>query len=337
MTPSSGTFVVTAAGSGHGKTLFTLALCAALRARGLHVQPYKIGPDYIDARFYARVAGRPAYNVDVWLDGEAGVRAHVAATRGNADVALFEGMMGLYDGATDGTGSTADVARILGARVIAVIDCWTSSQTAAAVALGLRAYDPAIELAGVILNRVAGDDHERAVRAACVRANLPVLATVRYNAAYEAADRRLGLDVAAVERRAEAVGALARDIHANASLMALFVRGTAPRRAAAAAAEGADDVVVSRGAARRVSPTHTTTRSGSPILRRSRHCASRAPSPSHSRRCAIVRCPRARAACGSAAAIPNLSLPNWKQTPGCARRSRTPARAAYRHMRSAAA
>ncbi|GAC1302303.1 MAG: cobyrinate a,c-diamide synthase [Vulcanimicrobiaceae bacterium] len=239
MSGAAGTFVVTAAASGHGKTLVSLALCRAWRDRGLRVQPYKIGPDYIDARFYARVAGRPAYNVDLWLDGEAGVRAHVAATRGDANVALFEGMMGLYDGATDGTGTTADVARLLGARVVAVIDCWASSQTAAAVALGLRAFDPSLDLAGVVLNRVAGDDHERAVRAACAHANVAVLATVRYDVTYEAADRRLGLDVAAVARREAAVDALARELGANAPLVALFADAAAQQAGAAPSADGA--------------------------------------------------------------------------------------------------
>ncbi len=220
--PEAGTFVVTAAASGQGKTLVSLALCAALRSRGLRVAPYKIGPDYIDASFYARVAGRAAYNVDLWLDGEAGIRTHVAATRGESDVAILEGMMGFYDGANDGTGSTADVARVLDARAIVVLDCWASSQTVAAVALGLAAYDPRIAIAGVILNRVAGEEHERAIRDACVRANVTVLATVRYDVAYEAADRRLGLDPAAIERRVAAVDALAAEFAKNEALVALF-------------------------------------------------------------------------------------------------------------------
>ena len=230
MSRASGNVVVTAAGSGAGKTLVTLALCAALRERGVRVQPYKIGPDYIDARFYARVAGRVAYNVDLWLDGEAGVRAHVAATRGAADVALFEGMMGAYDGANDGSGSTAAVARTLDARTIAVIDCWAASQTAAAVAVGLRAFDPALDFAGVILNRIAGDEHERAVRDACERADVPVLAVVRYDPSLEAADRRLGLDVAAVERRAAAVDILARSLATDSELMRWFGAVRSARR-----------------------------------------------------------------------------------------------------------
>ena len=228
--------VVTAAGSGQGKTLVTLALCKTLRNAGIRVQPYKIGPDYIDARFYERVAGRPAYNVDLWLDGPDGVRANVAATCGDARVLVFEGMMGLFDGATDGTGSTADVAALLDASVVAVVDCGASSQTAAAVAFGLRAFDPRLRFAGAVLNRIAGDDHERAVRDACARAGIPVLATVRTDAAYAAAERRLGLDPQAVVRREGAVDALAARLGAALDLHALLQAPSMTRTLASTAA-----------------------------------------------------------------------------------------------------
>lgn len=218
-------FVVSAAGSGHGKTLVALALCAALRRAGLRVQPYKCGPDYIDARFYERVAGRVAYNVDLWLDGEDGVREHVAATRRDADVLLLEGMMGLFDGDDDGHGSTAAIARTLDAAVIVVLDCWAASQTAAAVAHGLRSYDPGLRIAGVVLNRLAGDDHERAVRGACASAGIPVLFALRSDPAYAAADRLLGLDPQSVERRAVAVDRLAADIASTVDLQRLFSTG----------------------------------------------------------------------------------------------------------------
>ena len=215
-------FVVTAAASGSGKTLVTLALCKALVDLGARVQPFKIGPDYIDARFYERVAGRPAHNLDLWLDGEDAVRAHAIATSRAADVTLCEGMMGLFDGANDGTGSTAAVARALDARIIAVIDCVASSQTAAAVALGLRDFDPSLAFAGVVLNRIAGDAHEAAVRDAFASAGLTVLAVVRTDAAYEAAERHLGLDSTAVARRADAVDTLARRLRAQADLRRAF-------------------------------------------------------------------------------------------------------------------
>jgi cobyrinic acid a,c-diamide synthase len=231
------TYVVTAAASGHGKTLIALALCGALRRAGLRVQPYKCGPDYIDARFYGEVAGRIAYNVDLWLDGAEGIRAHVAATRRDADVLLFEGMMGLFDGDAEGAGSTAAIARVLDAALIVVLDCWASSQTAAAVAHGLRAYDPRLRIAGVVLNRVAGDEHERAIRAACRRIGLPVLFAVRNDVRYEAADRRLGLDPQAVERRRAAVDALADEIAAQLDVRTFCAQPAAQAEVAEVAAQ----------------------------------------------------------------------------------------------------
>jgi len=228
-------YVVTAAASGCGKTLVTLALCKALVDLGARVQPFKFGPDYIDARFYERIAGRPAHNLDLWLDGEDAVRAHAAAASADADVTLCEGMMGLFDGANDGSGSTAALARTFGARVIAVIDCGAASQTAAAVALGLRDFDPALDFAGVVLNRIAGDAHEAAVRDAFERVGISVLAVVRTDAAYKAAERRLGLDPASALRRADAIDALAQRLRAQPELRRVFERSAPPRQRVAAA------------------------------------------------------------------------------------------------------
>jgi cobyrinic acid a,c-diamide synthase len=218
--------VISAPGTGAGKTLITQAICAALRRTGRAVQPYKIGPDYIDARFYERVAGRPAYNVDLWLDGAEAVREQVATTRGDAVVAIFEGMMGLYDGDDDGCNSSADVAKVLDAEVVVVLDLWLASQTGAAIALGLMQYDPDVRIAGVILNRVGGAAHERSVRAACEAHGISVLGSVPYDDAYIAADRRLGLDPNAVERRFEAVEQLGERIAATWDLTP-FVRKSA--------------------------------------------------------------------------------------------------------------
>jgi cobyrinic acid a,c-diamide synthase len=229
-------FVVSAAGSGHGKTLVSLALCAALRRAGVRVQPYKCGPDYIDARFYERVAGRPAYNVDLWLDGASGVRRHVATTRRDAEVLILEGMMGLFDGDNDGYGSTAAIACVLDAQVILVLDCWAASQTAAAVAHGLRTFDPALRICGVVLNRVAGAEHERAVRAACAAAEIPVLFSLRNDKKFGAADRLLGLDPQAVDKRAGAVDELAVEIARAVDLRAIFCPAPMPPGATRAVA-----------------------------------------------------------------------------------------------------
>ena len=148
--------VGSAAGTGAGKTLIALALCRAFRDAGFRVGAYKAGPDYIDARLYASVLGASAHNLDLWLDGEEGVRRHVALTAGDADIVIVEGMMGLFDGDDAGATSTAGIALALDAPVLPVLDTWSASQSAAAVALGLRAYDPHVRHLGVILNRVGG-------------------------------------------------------------------------------------------------------------------------------------------------------------------------------------
>ncbi len=217
----SARLVVSAAGTGAGKTLVATALCAALRETGLRVAAYKTGPDYIDARLYAAVLGAPAHNLDLWLDGEEGVRRHVAATAGDADVVVIEGMMGLFDGDDEGATSTAKVAQTLDAAVLTVLDTWSASQSAAAVALGLRAYDPTLRHVGVILNRVGGASHCAAVKAACVRAGIEVLAAIPTRAEYRFPERLLGLDPGTFTARAAVVERLAAELATQLDLRAL--------------------------------------------------------------------------------------------------------------------
>lgn len=187
--------VVAAAASGAGKTTLALGLMAALRDRGLVVQAAKVGPDYIDTAYHARTTGRPSRNLDTWLANEAQVRASFARACVGADVAVIEGVMGLFDGRHGeiDAGSTAHLARTLGAPVLVAIDCAKSSATAAAVAWGLLRSDCRVEVAGAILNRVASDRHEETIRAACRRLEVPVLGVVRKNPGLALPSRHLGL------------------------------------------------------------------------------------------------------------------------------------------------
>ncbi len=218
---STARIVVSAAGTGAGKTLVATALCAALRDAGFRVGAYKAGPDYIDARLYASVLGEPAHNLDLWLDGEEGVRRHVASTAGDADVLVIEGMMGLFDGDDEGATSTAKLARTLDATVLTVLDTWTASQSAAAIALGLRMYDPAVRHVGVILNRVGGVTHAAAVRAACARAGIEVLGAIPARDDYRMPERTLGLDRTAFAGRAVVIERLATEFATQLDLRAL--------------------------------------------------------------------------------------------------------------------
>ncbi|HXR24972.1 MAG TPA: cobyrinate a,c-diamide synthase [Candidatus Binataceae bacterium] len=153
--------VVAATGSGVGKTTLTVGLIAALRAKGLKVAPFKCGPDYLDPTYHARAAGRPSHNLDGWMMGRTGVLTTFASAARDADVAVIEGMMGLYDGATPtgDEGSTAEVAKWLDAPVFLVVDCAGIARTIGAIALGFARFDPAVRLAGLLCNNVGGRGH----------------------------------------------------------------------------------------------------------------------------------------------------------------------------------
>jgi cobyrinic acid a,c-diamide synthase len=214
--------LVASAGTGAGKTLITAALCALLRDRGLRVAAYKSGPDYIDARLYASVLGHAARNLDLWLDGGEGVLRHVAATSQDAEVVVIEGMMGLFDGDDAGATSSAQLARVLDASIITVLDTWTASQSAAAIALGLRAYDPHLRHLGAIVNRAGGPSHVAAVKAACERVGINVLAAIPNRREYTIGERRLGLNRAAFEARAHVVLRIAEELSGQLDVPALL-------------------------------------------------------------------------------------------------------------------
>ncbi|WP_376797071.1 cobyrinate a,c-diamide synthase [Thermogemmatispora sp.] len=163
--------------SGVGKTLISCLLIAELRARGWRVQPFKVGPDYLDASHLAEAAGRPCYNLDTWLMPPERLEAIVASACRDADLAIIEGMMGLYDGreADSEAGSAAEIARLLQAPVLLVLDAWALARSAAAVALGFQRFGPQLALVGVIANRVAGPGHARLLREALASAGAPPL------------------------------------------------------------------------------------------------------------------------------------------------------------------
>lgn len=153
--------VVAGTGSGVGKTTVTAALVAALVRRGLTVQPFKTGPDFIDPGFLAAAAGRPCGTLDGWMMTPAQLRALFARRAAGADLAVVEGVMGLHDGVAgdDDRGSAADLARLLDAPVALVLDARGLARSAAAVALGFQLLDPSVRVAGVVANQVAGERH----------------------------------------------------------------------------------------------------------------------------------------------------------------------------------
>ena len=197
--------VIAGTQSGSGKTTLVTGLLAALRARELSVQSYKVGPDYIDPGFHALASGRPAHNLDTWLVPAAKLPALFLAEAGDADIAVIEGVMGLYDGGRQGVSSTAEIAKLLHAPVLLTIDCKSMGASAAAIALGFKSYDPDVNIAGVLLNRLGSATHEDMIRTAMEAISMPVLGAIHRDDALHLPERHLGLTPTTEVEAAETV------------------------------------------------------------------------------------------------------------------------------------
>jgi cobyrinic acid a,c-diamide synthase len=193
--------IVAAPRSGAGKTTVALGLMRALSRRGMSVQPFKCGPDYIDPAFHASATGRKSCNLDSWAMPEAMIASLVAEFCAGGDIAIAEGVMGLFDGASGaglaGKGATADIAALLGWPVALVLDVSGQTETAAAMALGCVRYREDVAIAGVILNRVASERHAALIKPAFERIGLPVFGVLPRDARFCLPERHLGLVQAA--------------------------------------------------------------------------------------------------------------------------------------------
>ncbi|MDC0736666.1 cobyrinate a,c-diamide synthase [Cognatishimia sp. SS12] len=193
--------LISAPSSGTGKTTVMLGLLRALADDGLKVQPFKSGPDYIDPAFHRAAAGRPSFNLDTWAMPE-GLIGGISAEAQGADIVVAEGSMGLFDGVATGGecgfGSSAETAQAMGWPVVLVLDIGGQAQSAAATALGFRAYNPDLPFAGVILNRCASPRHERLARLGMDRAGMNVLGVLPRRGDLALPERHLGL-IQAVE------------------------------------------------------------------------------------------------------------------------------------------
>jgi cobyrinic acid a,c-diamide synthase len=188
--------VVAGTASGTGKTTIATGLMATFAAQGLRVQGFKVGPDYIDPTYHRAATGRPSYNLDTWLAGPIMVRQRFETSMRHADLAIIEGVMGLFDGrkGTRDGASTAEIARLLNAPVLLVLDVAHMGQSAAAIVAGFQRLDPRVRLAGVILNRLASTDHEATVRFAISEwTDVPVVGTVWRDGILALPARYLGL------------------------------------------------------------------------------------------------------------------------------------------------
>lgn len=258
--------VIAAPASGSGKTTLATGLIGALRRAGHQVAPFKVGPDYIDPGYHGLAAGRPGRNLDPVLVGEDRVVPLYRHGAHGCDIAVVEGVMGLFDGRIDenrteavAEGSTAQVASLLGAPVVLVVDARGHSQSLAALLHGFATFDSSVRLGGVILNRVGSERHEQVLRAACDRVGIPVLGALPRMAELEVPSRHLGL-IPAVEHGAAAtaaVDAMTELVAAHVDLRAIVdlaggsVQGPAwdPVVELAAVADGAPLVAMAGGPA----------------------------------------------------------------------------------------
>ena len=203
MTPA---FVVSAPASGSGKTILTLGLLRAFRDAGLVAGSAKIGPDYIDPRFHEAASGRASPNLDGWAMRRDRILALAAKAGQGADILVVEGVMGLFDRPSErgleGRGGAAEIARMLGAPVVMVVDASGAAQSVGALTAGFAKFDPTVAVAGVILNRVASPRHEALLREGCAEAGIAVLGAVPRTDALKTPSRHLGLV------QAEEVGSL---------------------------------------------------------------------------------------------------------------------------------
>jgi cobyrinic acid a,c-diamide synthase len=185
--------MIAAPASGSGKTVLTLALLRHFRNQGSAVSSFKAGPDFIDPAFHLAASGRTCRNLDCWAMRPATLARLAAAAGEGADLIIGEGVMGLFDGATDGTGSTADLAALSGWPVVLVVDVRGQGTSAAATVSGFARYRGDVGVAGVIFNRVGGEGHARILRDAMVPLGMPVLGCVPRHPRLDLPDRHLGL------------------------------------------------------------------------------------------------------------------------------------------------
>ncbi|WP_027473465.1 cobyrinate a,c-diamide synthase [Saccharicrinis fermentans] len=206
---SMSSFLVAAPKSNSGKTMVTLGLMHALVKRGFKVQPFKCGPDYIDPMHHTKIAGKSSYNLDLWMSSAEHVQDVFKKQSRDADVAIAEGVMGLFDGAKKDEGSSAAVARLLHMPVVLVVDASSTAYSVAPLLYGFKNFDTRIKLAGVIFNKVASESHFQFLKEASIDAGVDVLGYLPRDERLHIESRHLGLHLPGENKNLKIVGVAA--------------------------------------------------------------------------------------------------------------------------------
>lgn len=218
-------FVIAAPGSNSGKTTFTLALCRLFKNRGMEVQPFKCGPDYIDTLHHSRAAGTPSINLDTFMMSGEHVQQLFQDYASGADVAIVEGVMGLFDGAVKAEGSTAEIAKLLDLPVVLVVNASAMAYSVAPLLHGLKTFDPLVKVAGVVFNFVRTESHYTFLKEACEDVGLKALGYLPPNEAIKIPSRHLGLFIE--NSFEQTIEQAARHVEAHIDVEALLACGKA--------------------------------------------------------------------------------------------------------------
>ncbi len=205
-------FLIGAATSNSGKTTFTMGLLRALRDRGLKVQPYKCGPDYIDTMFHEMASGRESVNLDTYMASDEHVKEVFQRYGEDADVRIVEGVMGLFDGYDKSKGSSAEIAMLLDIPVILVVNAKSVAYSVAPLIYGFKHFNPKLKIAGVVFNMVASENHYTFLKQACEDAGVPCLGYMLRNRDLIIPGRHLGLTIEAREETEELISLAAKEV-----------------------------------------------------------------------------------------------------------------------------
>jgi cobyrinic acid a,c-diamide synthase len=214
--------IIAGTNSGVGKTTIVTGILAVLKQKGLTVQSYKVGPDYIDPGYHQLASGKVAHNLDTWLIPTDKLVPIFAKTAFGNDIAIVEGVMGLYDGGRTGISSTAAIAKLLKAPVVLVIDAKSVGESAAAIALGFKMYDQEVNLAGVIINRLGSKNHQNMICEALEKIKIPVLGCIYRNEALHMPERHLGLTPVTEHDASDMISQLQEQISAQVNIEELL-------------------------------------------------------------------------------------------------------------------